>query len=215
MIGGLLGKKIGMTQVYRENGDMVGVTVIQAGPCQVMQIKTAETDGYAAVQLGMEDRKRKGASKPESGHARKAKAEPKRFLREVGYDGTDALELGQVLTVDILKDVTSVDVIGITKGKGFQGGMKRHGFHGHKKSHGASKDHRKPGSIGANTDPARVWPGVRMAGHMGTDRKTAVNLQVVKIDSNKNLLLVEGAVPGYNGSFVIVRSRPARKEKKS
>ena len=204
MIGGLLGKKVGMTQVFRESGDIVPVTVILAGPCQVMQIKSADTDGYAAVQLGMDDRRRKSATKPESGHARKAKAEPKRFLREVSYDGADSLELGQMLTVELLKDVERVDVIGITKGKGFQGGMKRHGFHGHKASHGASKDHRAPGSIGANTDPGHVWRGLRMAGHMGTSRRTVTNLQVVQIDSAKNLLLVKGAVPGPNGGYLIV-----------
>jgi large subunit ribosomal protein L3 len=215
MIGGLLGKKVGMTQVFREDGDLVPVTVILAGPCQVMQIKTAETDGYAAVQLGLDDRKRKNATKPESGHARKAKAEPKRFLREVSYDGADSLELGQMLTVELLKDIERVDVIGISKGKGFQGSMKRHGFHGHKASHGASKDHRAPGSIGSNTDPARVWPGMRMAGHMGACRRTVTHLQIVQIDTAKNLLLVKGAVPGANGSYVIVRSRPARKGKKS
>jgi large subunit ribosomal protein L3 len=215
MIGGLLGKKIGMTQVFRENGDLVPVTVILAGPCQVMQIKSEKIDGYVAVQLGMDDRRRKNATKPESGHARKAKTEPKRFIREVPFDGADALELGQVLTVDLLKDVARVDVTGISKGKGFQGTMKRHGFHGHKASHGASKDHRAPGSIGSNTDPARVWPGMRMSGHMGAARRTVTNLEVVQIDSQKNLLLVEGAIPGPNGGYVIVRSRPVREGKKS
>lgn len=215
MIGGLLGKKIGMTQVFREDGAIVPVTVIQAGPCRVMQVKTVQTDGYAAVQLGLDDRRRKNATKAESGHARKAKTEPKRFMREVAYDGAENLELGQVLTAELFKEVRRVDVWGITKGRGFQGGMKRHGFGGHPASHGASKDHRAPGSIGSNTDPARVWPGTRMAGHMGNSRRTSSNLEVVQVDSEKNLVFVKGAVPGPNGGYVVIETRPERKGKKS
>lgn len=214
MIGGLLGKKIGMTQVFADNGEMVPVTVIQAGPCQVMQVKTIDKDGYSAVQLGMDDRRRKNATKPASGHARKANAEPKRFVREVPFDGAEAPELGAMVTVEMFKEEKSVNVIGTTKGRGFQGGMKRHGFHGRGASHGASKDHRAPGSIGSNTDPARVWPGTRMAGHMGNARCTVPNLKVVRVDSEKNLLLVEGAIPGFNGSYLIVRSRSLAKGKK-
>ena len=213
MISGLLGKKIGMSQVFAEDGALVPVTVIQAGPCQVLQVKTKANDGYDAVQLGFEDRRRKNATKPESGHARKAKAEPKRFLREVRTDGSEKLELGQALTVDVFKDIRSVDVIGTTKGKGFQGGMKRHGFHGHPASHGASKDHRAPGSIGSNTDPGHVRKGTRMAGQMGNARSTVKNLKVVKVDTEKNLLMLRGAVPGFNGAYVIVQSRLLQKGK--
>ncbi len=213
MIAGLLGRKLGMTQVYDEAGSLLPVTVIQAGPCKVMQVKTQENDGYCAVQLGMDDRRRKNATKPESGHARAAKVEPQRFIREVAADGADKLELGQTLTVELFKEIKRVDVIGTNKGMGFQGGMKRYGFGGHNASHGASKDHRAPGSIGANTDPGHVWKGTRMAGHMGNKRHTVKNLQIVKIDSEKNLLLLKGAVPGAVGSYVIVRSRAPRKGK--
>ena len=206
MIGGLLGKKLGMTQLYAEDGKLVPVTVIQAGPCQVMQVKTVERDGYSAVQLGFDDRKRKSATKPESGHAKAAKTEPKRFIREFRCEGDADVELGQTIDVEVLKDVESVDVIGKTKGKGFQGTMKRHGFHGQRASHGASGVHRAPGSIGGASDPARVFKGTCMPGHMGNARKTTLNLRVVSLDAEKNLLLVRGAVPGPNGSYVIVRT---------
>jgi large subunit ribosomal protein L3 len=206
MVAGLLGKKIGMTQVFAEDGTLLPVTVIQAGPCHVMQVKSKSTDGYDAVQLGFDDRRRKSATKPESGHARAAKTEPKRFIREVAPLGPEKIERGQVVTVSIFKDGERVDVIGTTKGKGFQGGMKRYGFHGHPASHGASKDHRAPGSIGSNTDPGHTRRGTRMAGHMGNERHTTANLKVVKVDAEKNLLLVKGAVPGAVGSYVVVRA---------
>jgi large subunit ribosomal protein L3 len=215
MVAGLLGKKIGMTQFFAEDGTLLPVTVILAGPCPVMQVKSKAKDGYDAIQLGFDDRRRKSATKPESGHARAAKTEPKRFIREVAPLGADKIELGQVITVNIFKDGEHVDVIGTTIGKGFQGGMKRYGFHGHKASHGASKDHRAPGSIGANTDPGHVWKGTRMAGHMGNARKTTTNLKVVKVDTDKNLLLLKGAVPGAIGSYVIVRARLRDKRKQS
>lgn len=214
MIAGFIGRKLGMSQVFAEDGTFVPVTVIQAGPCQVMQVKSVAKDGYTAVQLGMDDRKRKNATKPASGHARAAKTEPKRFIREIPVSADDKFELGQTLTVDVLKDVASVDVIGTSKGRGFQGGMKRYGFHGRPASHGASKDHRAPGSIGSNTDPGHVWPGTRMAGHMGDARSTTLNIKVVKVDTERNLVLLRGAVPGYNGSYVILRSRPSAKGKK-
>ncbi len=213
MIGELLGKKLGMTQIFTEDGTLVPVTVIQAGPCHVMQVKTKGRDGYDAVQFGFDDRKRKNATKPESGHARAAKTEPKRFMREVRADGTEKLEPGQTVTVELFKDTQSVDVIGTTKGKGFQGVMKRHGFHGHPASHGASKVHRAPGSIGGATDPARVFKGTRMAGHMGHRRWTVQNLKVINVDPEKNVLLVKGSVPGPNGGYLIVRSRRRRKDK--
>lgn len=205
MIQGILGKKIGMTQRYTEDGVLAPVTVIQAGPCHVMQIKTAERDGYDALQLGFEDRKRKNARKPEVGHARKAKAEPKRFVREVGCSGDEAVELGATVTLDALSDAESVDVTGVSKGKGFQGVVKRHGFRGHPASHGSSKDHRRPGSIGASATPSRVFKGARMPGRMGARRCTVRNLKVVELDKERSLLLVLGAVPGPNGGYVVVK----------
>jgi len=210
MIGGLLGKKIGMTQIFTEDGTMVPVTVIQAGPCHVLQVKTKANDGYDAVQLGFDDRRRKNSTKPASGHAKKAKVEPKRFLREVGIDASDKFELGQALTVDLFKDAKSVDVIGTTIGKGYQGGMKRHNFGGHPASHGASKDHRAPGSIGSNTDPGTRGraPAWRPIGQHPFHHQ---ELKVVKIDTEKNLLMLRGAVPGYGGAYVIVRSRLVQK----
>lgn len=212
MIGGLLGKKLGMTQVFGDNGAVVPVTVIQAGPCHVMQVKTKERDGYDAVQLGFDDRKRKNATKPQSGHARAAKAEPKKFMREVRTHGAQELGLGQTVTVDIFENVPSVDVVGTSKGKGFQGVMKRHNFHGQRASHGASKVHRAPGSIGQASDPARVFKGVGMPGHMGHVRRTVQNLEVVSVDAEKNLLLVKGAVPGPNGGYLVVKSRLTGKD---
>ena len=209
MIGGLLGKKLGMTQLYTDDGTVVPVTAIQAGPCQVMQIKTEEHDGYSAIQIGFHDRKRKNATKPESGHARAAKTEPKYFIREIRSGEDEQLELGQTIGVDIFNDVESVDIIGRTKGKGFQGSIKRHGFHGHSASHGVSKVHRAPGSIGGASDPARVFKGTRMPGQMGNARHTAQNLKVVRIKPEKNLLLVRGSVPGPNGGYLIIR--PSRK----
>lgn len=205
MIGGLLGRKVGMTQLFAEDGTVVPVTVIQAGPCQVMQIKTSRRDGYEAVQLGLDDIKRKNATKPASGHARVAQAEPKRFMRELPVSETEGLELGQAVTVEIFKDVRAVDVTGITKGKGFQGVIKRHGFRGQRASHGASKVHRAPGAIGQCADPSRVFKGTRMPGQMGHARMTVRNLRVVNLDTDRNLLLVRGCVPGPNGGYLIVR----------
>ena len=209
MVAGLLGKKLGMTQVFDDDGVMAPVTVIQAGPCQVMQVKMRERDGYDAVQLGFDDKRRKRATKAESGHARAAKTEPKRFIREVPMVEGEEIALGQTLTVEALSDVSHVDVTGKSKGKGFQGVMKRHGFRGQPASHGASKVHRAPGSIGQASDPSRVFKGVRMPGHMGNVRKTVPHLAVVRIIPEENLLLVRGAVPGPNGGYLLVR--PSRK----
>ena len=204
MIQGILGKKIGMTQRYTEDGALAPVTVIQAGPCHVMQVKTAERDGYDALQLGFEDRKRKNARKPEIGHARKAKAEPKRFTREVAYSDEEFL-LGATVTLDALGDAKAVDVTGESKGKGFQGVVKRYGFRGHPATHGSSKDHRRPGSIGASATPSRVFKGARMPGQMGARRCTVRNLKVVEVDKDRSLLMVLGAVPGPNGGYVVVK----------
>ena len=214
MIEGILGRKVGMTQRYAEDGSLFSVTVIQAGPCHVMQVKTTEKDGYEAVQLGFDDKKRKSAKKPEAGHARKAKVEPKRFVREVGFRDEPELTLGQEVTLDVLEGCPEVDVIGVSKGKGFQGVMKRHGFHGHPASHGSSKDHRRPGSIGASATPSRVLRGTRLPGRMGGERVTVRNLRVLTVDKDRGLLLVRGAVPGPPGGYVIIRRSLAERRAK-
>jgi len=205
MIEGILGKKIGMMQRYDENGAVFPVTVIEAGPCHVMQVRQPDRDGYEAAQLGFEDKRRKSAKKPESGHARKAKTEPKRFVREVRIKDEPKLEPGATIRLEVLEGAEKVDVIGSTKGKGFQGVVKRHNFHGHPASHGSSKDHRRTGSIGASATPSRVLRGMGMPGRMGGKRCTVRNLRVLERDPERNLLLVRGAVPGPNGGYVLVR----------
>lgn len=204
MISEILGKKIGMTQLFQEDGKLVPITVLQAGPCCVLQVKTREKDGYSALQLGLEDKREKNTPKPAIGHAQKASTAPKRFIREVIYTDSPPFQLGQSLGVEIFAETKKVDITGLNKGKGFQGPMKRWGFAGGPDTHGSTR-HRAPGSIGSNTDPARVWKGKRMAGHMGMERVTVQNLKVVKIDAQKNLLMVKGAVPGVEGSYVIIR----------
>ncbi len=224
MIGGLLGKKLGMTQLWGDDERLHPATVLEVGPCVVLQVKTEETDGYSALQLGFDDKKfrrkhgrgerrrtveRRGATRAEIGHARKASTSPKRFVREVSFDpSSDEVELGQELTVELFDDVAAVDVIGVTKGKGFQGTIKRHGFSRGPASHG-SMNVRQPGSIGQSASPSRVLPGTRMSGHMGHVRHTEPNVPVVKIEARRNLLIVGGSVPGPNGGYVIVR--PAKR----
>jgi len=205
MVTALLGKKIGMTRVFDEGGLAVPVTVLEVGPCRVMQIKTDERDGYAAAQIGFGERRRRRATKPQRGHAEKAGCEPAQFLREVRVDGADDLAPGQSVTVSLFKGARAVDVTGVTKGKGFTGVMKRWGFSGLGASHGVHRVHRAPGSIGASADPARVMKGTRMAGRSGHARRTVRRLKVVRVDEEKNLLLVRGAVPGPNGGCVTVR----------
>ena len=205
MLTALLGRKIGMTQVFGDDGQMIPVTLVRSGPCSVMQVKTAETDGYSALQLGFEDKKRSRANNPETGHAKRAGVEPKKWIREVAWDGEGDYSLGDQVGVEIFNDIPAVDVIGTTKGKGFAGTIKRHGFHGGPKTHGQSDRWRAPGSIGQAADPARVFKGTRMPGHLGHARHTARNLSVVKVDTNSNLLLIKGAVPGPNGSYLIIR----------
>ena len=207
MSPGILGKKIGMTQVFRPDGQVVPVTVLKAGPCVVVQRKTPATDGYDAVQLGlMEYAKKSGVSKPATGHLKKSGAEGVKFLREFRLDETTNgdLKAGDRVLVDEFKPKDKVDVIGISKGRGFAGLVKRHHFRGGDDSHG-SMFHRAPGSIGASSFPSRVFPGMRMAGHMGTSRVTVRNPEVVEVDSEDNVLLVKGAVPGPNGGYVVVR----------
>ncbi len=207
MSPGILGKKIGMTQVFRADGQVVPVTVLKAGPCVVVQRKTPATDGYDAVQLGfMEYAKKSGVTKPAAGHLKKSGAEGVKFLREFRLDeGTNGdLKAGDRVLVDEFKPKEKVDVIGVSKGRGFASLVKRHHFRGGPGSHG-SMFHRAPGSIGASSFPSRVFPGMRMAGQMGTAKVTVRNLEIVEVDAEENVLLVKGAVPGPTGGYVVVR----------
>ncbi len=204
MSPGILGKKIGMTQVFRPNGEVVPVTLLKAGPCVVVQRKTPSTDGYDAVQLGLVEFAKK-QNKPAAGHLKKAGAEGAKFLRELTLGpGSDDLKQGDRVLVDQFKPKDKVDVIGVSKGRGFAGFVKRHNFRGGDNTHG-SMFHRAPGSIGASSFPSRVFPGQRMAGHMGNQRVTVRNLEVVQVDTEDNVLMVKGAVPGPNGAYVVVR----------
>lgn len=205
---GLLGRKIGMTQIFQEDGTIVPVTVLECGPCTVLQLKTEERDGYSAIQLGFDDKRRKSANAAERGHAKLASAEPKRYIREIRQEnaaGLEGIEIGKILTVEAFNNIKSVDVIGVSKGRGFAGVIKRHGFKGLRASHGVKRMHRHPGSSGPSADPSRTFPGVRKPGHYGVARVTSKNLKVVKIDAESNLLLVRGAVAGPNGSYVTIR----------
>ena len=207
MVNGLIGIKVGMTQVFAADGTVVPATVIKAGPCVVVQKKVKEKDGYDAVQLGLVEFVRPGrVGKPRAGHFKKAGVPPCRILREFALaDGEDALKVGdQVLVGQVFQAEDPVDVAGTSKGKGFAGLVKRHHFRGGAASHG-SMFHRAPGSIGASAYPSRVLPGMRAAGHMGAERVTARNLTVVRVQENENLLVVRGAVPGRNGGYVLVR----------
>ncbi|WP_169978053.1 50S ribosomal protein L3 [Tautonia rosea] len=206
---GLLGRKVGMTQIFQEDGTVVPVTVIECGPCTVLQVRTAERDGYHALQLGFADKKRKNASQAERGHARKVDAEPKRFIREIRQEAPVDVTEGTTLNVDLFTEIPSVDVIGTSKGRGYSGVMKRHGFRGLRATHGVQRMHRHPGSSGPSADPSRVFKGVKKPGQYGNTRTTVRNLKVVRVDSENNLLLVRGAVPGHNGGFVIVRQTNA------
>jgi len=200
---GLIGRKVGMTQLFSEDGRQVPVTVIQAGPCTVVEVRTTATHGYDALQLGFEPKK-KNVTKPAAGHFKKAGVGPMRILRETRLGKIEEYQKGQILTVELFSPGELVDVSGVTKGKGFQGGVRRHGWHGGDATHG-SMFHRAPGSIGASSDPSRVWPGHRLPGRMGGDRRTVLNLQVVRVMPEQNLLVVRGAVPGAAGSLVMVR----------
>jgi large subunit ribosomal protein L3 len=206
MIEGLIGRKIGMTQVFEPNGTVRPVTVLQAGPCVVVQRKTVEKDGYRAVQLGLVDAKAaKRANQPIRGHHRRADVPPTRLLREFPIDESSEIKPGDSVGVDILEGVARVDVIGTSKGKGFQGVMKRHGFSGGRATHG-SMHHRAPGSIGQAATPSKVLRGMKGPGRTGNARVTAKNLTVVRVDTERNLLLVEGSVPGANGSTLLIRA---------
>jgi large subunit ribosomal protein L3 len=200
----LIGKKIGQTTLFEDSGKATHVTVLELGPCVVIQKKTQEKEGYNALQLGYSEKKEKHTTKSLQGHFKKSGATPKRVLKEFRVQDPTPFQVGQTLTVENMKDVAWVDVTGVSKGKGFQGVVRRHGFRGGRNSHG-SMFHRAPGGIGASSDPSRVFPGTRMPGHMGTQKNTILNLKVVKIDAENNLLFVRGAVPGADGGIVTVR----------
>ncbi len=216
-VPGIIGRKVGMTQVYLENGQAVPVTVLQAGPCVVVQRKTrkphtnskglSKADGYEAVQLGLvEERKAKRINKPTAGHFKKTGGDlpPCRVLREFRVDDKDETKVGDKVSVDMFAPGDTINVIGVSKGKGFQGVVKRHHFRGGAATHG-SMFHRAPGSIGASAFPSRVLKGMKGAGHMGSDRVTVKNLKVVRVDAEKNILVVRGAVPGAGGGYLVIR----------
>jgi len=223
MTKGILGRKVGMTQLYDENGNVVSVTVVEAGPCNVLQLRTCQRDGYEAVQLGFSDRPRRQAKRSDRGHvasisskrakkragagiepAAKADCEPKRFVREL-RGSTEGYEVGQEVKVSDLEEVKAVDVVGVSKGRGFAGVMKRHNFSGQRASHGVKKVHRHAGGTGCSATPSRLFKGRRMAGQYGNTQVTARNLKIVRVDTENNLLVLQGAIPGPNGGCVVIR----------
>jgi large subunit ribosomal protein L3 len=201
---GILGRKVGMTQIYVEDGTVIPVTVIKAGPCLVVQRKTADTDGYEAVQIGLVEEKPAKPNQPQAGHFKKAGVAPVRKVEELRLDSGEDLKAGDEVKASMFNEKDYVDVVGTSKGKGFQGAMKRHNFAGGRGSHG-SMFHRAPGSIGSSAYPSRVFAGMRMAGRMGGERVTTKNLQIVKIDAEQNLIYVRGAVPGPRSGYVTIR----------
>ncbi len=201
---GILGTKLGMTQIFDEEGRSIPVTVVQAGPCKVTQVKTSETDGYSAVQIGFGEVKAKALSKPELGHLERSGASPVRHLKEYRTNESSTYELGQEIKADIFEEGQLVDVTGTSIGKGFAGYQKRHNFRRGPMSHG-SKNHRLPGSTGAGTTPGRIYPGKRMAGRTGGEQVTIRKLKVVAVDAERNLILIRGAVPGKPGTFLNVK----------
>ncbi|MCL4845574.1 MAG: 50S ribosomal protein L3 [Acidobacteria bacterium] len=209
MVTGIIGRKVGMSQVFGADGVVTPVTVLEAGPCVVVQAKTAGTDGYEAVQLGLVEKRPARVNKPTAGHYKKAGVPPTRVRREVRVaEGGDPVKAGDRVLVSLFADGDVVDVVGTSKGKGFQGVVRRHHFRGGRATHG-SMFHRAPGSIGASSYPSRVVKGMRAAGHMGSDRVTVRNLRVVKVDAENHLLLVHGAVPGAAGGYVVIRKAVA------
>jgi large subunit ribosomal protein L3 len=202
---GLIGKKLGMSQILTEEGRVVPVTVLEAGPCHVTQVKTVDHDGYAAVQLGFEEKKKKQTTRPLQGHFDKAGVAPRKILREFRVEDADGYAAGQVYGASIFAAGQRVQVTGISKGRGFQGVVKRYHFRGGEKTRGQSDRWRAPGSIGSSSSPSRVFKGTRMGGHMGNERVTVKNLQVVGVDAERNLLLIEGAVPGHKNGYVVIK----------
>ncbi|MBP7971675.1 MAG: 50S ribosomal protein L3 [Candidatus Nanopelagicales bacterium] len=205
-VKGVLGEKLGMTQVWDDANRVIPVTVVKAGPCVVTQVRSPQTDGYSAVQIGFGTIEARKVNKPDAGHFAKAGVAPRRHLIELRTDDASEYTLGQEIGPDIFEAGQEVDVTGTTKGKGYSGVMKRHGFHGVGASHGAHRNHRKPGSIGACATPGRVFKGMRMAGRGGNARQTVQNLKVYAVDADKGLLLIKGAIPGPKGSVVLIRN---------
>jgi large subunit ribosomal protein L3 len=203
---GLLGEKLGMTQVWDENNRVVPVTVVKAGPCVVTQVKNPEQDGYSSVQIAFGAIDPRKVNKPASGHFAKAGVTPRRHLVELRTDDASEYSVGQELAVDTFEAGQTIDVVGTTKGKGYAGVMKRHGFHGVSSSHGAHKNHRKPGSIGGCATPGRVFKGMRMAGRMGSNKQTTQNLTIHAVDAENGIILIKGAIPGPKGGLVLVRT---------
>jgi len=203
---GLLGEKLGMTQVWDENNRVVPVTVVKAGPCVVTQVKNPEQDGYSSVQIAFGAIDPRKVNKPASGHFAKAGVTPRRHLVELRTDDASEYSVGQELAVDTFEAGQTIDVVGTTKGKGYAGVMKRHGFHGVGASHGAHRNHRKPGSIGGCATPGRVFKGMRMAGRMGTNRQTTQNLTIHAVDAENGIILIKGAIPGPKGGLVLIRT---------
>ena len=202
----IIGKKVGMSQIFDENGHVIPVTVIEAGPCTVVQKKTSEKEGYEAVQLGYEDVPERKLTKPEMGHLNKAGVSPKKYLREFNLENAAELNIGDVVKADTFKAGDFVDITGTSKGHGYQGVIKRHGAHRLKETHGSGPVHRHAGSMGSSTDPSRIFKGKIGAGHMGVDQVTVQNLSVVKVDPELNMLVVCGAVPGPKGGLVTIKS---------
>lgn len=204
MVKAILGKKLGMTQIFAEDGKVIPVTVVEAGPCVVVQKKTTATDGYNAIQVGFGSVREKTLIKPKKGVFKKAGVTPKRYLREFHVDDVDAYEVGQELKADVFTAGDSVDVMGISKGKGFKGVIARWGGHRGPMAHG-SRYHRRPGSMSAHSDPSRVFKNKKLPGHTGVERITIQNLKIVKVDADKNVLLVKGAIPGAKGGLVTIK----------
>jgi len=205
-VKGVLGEKLGMTQVWDDNNKVIPVTVVKAGPCVVTQVRTPDSDGYAAVQIAFGAIDPRKVNKPATGHFEKAGVTPRRHLVEIRTDDASEYVLGQEISADTFEVGQMVDIVGTTKGKGFAGVMKRHGFHGLRATHGVQRKHRSPGSIGGCSTPGRVFKGMKMAGRMGGERQTTLNLRIQGVDVERGLILVKGAVPGPKGGLVFVRS---------
>ncbi len=203
---GIIGRKLGMTQLFLEDGSVVPVTVVEAGPCPVIQKKTKEKDGYNAVQLGFLPKKRERVNKPLSGHFKKAGVQPTYYLKEFRLEDVEGIEVGQVITVDLFKPGDIVDVTGLSKGRGFTGVMKRHGFHGAPGSHGTHEYFRHGGSVGSATYPHHVFKGLKMPGHHGNQKVTIQNIKVLDIKEDQNLILLQGGIPGSRNSWVLIRN---------
>ena len=206
MTKAIIGKKVGMTQIFDDKGRVVPVTVVEAGPCVVTQVKTTENDGYEAVQVGFGDQKPQRVNKPLTGHFKKGDVAPKRTLKEFKFEDISAYHVGDLIKADVFENGDKVDVTGTSKGKGYAGVIKRHGQHRIDMTHGAGPVHRHAGSMGSSADPSRIMPGKKQAGHMGVDQVTVQNLDIVKVDAELNLIAIRGAVPGPKGSIVYVKS---------